>query len=352
MSKLSRISAPQMTVLLLASRLSQCLLLTPQSTAGLHLSDRLLATALSGLFLFLLFCPTLWVLRGSPRGLVDAAYRLSRGTGRALCIWYFLLCLFILCIDIIQFYDFAEKVMTGTFSVVLLTVALVAVAFAASLYGIQALGRTALPVFTFSVVCLAVFGLALLTEMRAVHFPPLANQPFLSIVKAAVSELPRSAELVLIGWLYPYVNGPRFYAVGAFCGLTSLFSAAVITTALGVLGDFAAVTAYPYYAAVSVAQIGVFQRMDMLITAVWLSTFFIRLSLFCTAFVNMASRAFGPRARRWSALLGTGALWGFTLLIRHNRSWGAVTVAYWCVLGVACVGLPLLIWWLKRRKAR
>ena len=348
MSKCSRISASQLTVLLLASRLSQCLLLTPQSTAGLCLSDRLLATALSALLLFLLFCPTLWILHR--RGLVDTAYRYSRCAGRMLCIWYLILCLFVICIDIIQFYDFAEKVMTGTFSVVWLTVALVAVAFAASLYGIQALGRAALPVFTFAAVCLAVFGLALLPELKALHFPPLANRSFATIMKAAVAELPRSAELVLIGWLYPYVNGSCVRAVGAFCGLTSLFSAAVITTALGVLGDFAAVTAYPYYAAVSVAQIGVFQRLDMLITAVWLSTFFIRLSLFCTAFVTMANRVFGRRARRWSAVLGTGALWGFTLLIRHNRNWDAVTVAYWCVLGFTCVGLPLLLVWLKRRR--
>ena len=350
MSKLSRISASQLTVLLLASRLSQCLLLTPQSTAGLCLSDRLLATALSGLFLFFLFCPTLWVLHR--RGLVDTAYRYSHRAGRALCIWYLLLCLFILCIDIIQFYDFAEKVMTGTFSVVWLTVALVAVAFAASLYGIQALGRAALPVFAFSAVCLAVFGLALIPELRAVHFPPLANQPFAAVIKAAVAELPRSAELVLIGWLYPYVNGSCMRAVGAFCGLTSLFSAAVITTSLGVLGDFAEVTAYPYYTAVSVAQIGVFQRLDMLITAVWLSTFFIRLSLFCEVFVTMASRVFGRRARRWSAVLGTGFLWGFTMFIRHNRNWNAVTVVYWCALGFTCVGLPLVMMWLKRRRMR
>ena len=55
MHKASRISGGQLVALLLASRLSNCLLLTPNSLDGVTLTDSVLATLLSGILLFLLF---------------------------------------------------------------------------------------------------------------------------------------------------------------------------------------------------------------------------------------------------------------------------------------------------------
>lgn len=351
MNKVSRISAAQLTVLLLASRLSNCLLLTPESTGHLNVTDRLLATALSGVLLLLLFVPTLLLLRRSSHGVIGCAYTCSRVLGRAVCVGYLLLCLFILCLDIVQFYDFAEKVMKSDFSVPALTVALIVVAFLASFYGIQALGRSSILVAVFSVICLLVFSLSLLPEMRLMHFPPVAGSGVWTVVRAAVTELPRTAETVAIGLLYPYVSGSRTRALAAFSGLTSLLTALVSVTALGVLGDFAMQTAYPYYAAVTAAQVGVFQRMDILITAVWLSTFFVRLTLFCTLFTDIARRLFGKKARLPSAAVGTVLLSVFTLLIRSAQDWEFITVIYWGVLGVFCLLLPAVLGLWKRRKA-
>ncbi len=349
MNKISRISGGQLTTLLLASRLSNCLLLTNQDVGSLNLRDRLIAVALSGVMLFLLFVPTLLLLKRSERGMVDCAYHRSRRYGRVVCVGYLLLCLFILCLDIVQFHDFAEKVMKGGFSVTALTVALIAVAFAASFYGLQALARTALPVAAFSVLCLVVFGLSLVSEMRLFHFPPLANQGLTAVIRAAVAELPRTAEIVAVGLLYPYVSRARTRSLALFSGLTAVLTALVTVTALGVLGDFAVYTAYPYYAAVTAARLGVFQRLDILTTAVWLGTFFIRLTLFCTLFTDVARRLFGKRARLWCAAVGGGLLSCFALLLRDARDWSLITAVYWIVLGVFCLLLPVLLGLPKRR---
>ncbi|MBR2406915.1 MAG: GerAB/ArcD/ProY family transporter [Clostridia bacterium] len=348
MNDRSRISATQLCLLLLASRLSNCLLLTPESTVGLPWEERLAAIALSGALLFLLFVPTL-LLRASP---LDCAYRRSRACGRAVGAAYTVLFLFILCLDVIQFYDFAEKVMKGEFSVTALTVALIAVAFAASLYGIQALGRTALPVAVFSVICLLTFSLALLPEMKLLHFPPLPGSGARAVWHAAVNELPRTAETVAIGWLYPYIRGSRPRALGAFCGSTALLTGLVVTTAWGVLGEFATAAAYPYYTAITAAQLGVFQRMDILIIAVWLATFFVRLTLFCTAFTDTARRLLGKRFRIPAAAAGTVLLSAFTWILRDHRSWDVITVIYGVALAVFCLVLPTVLGLSKRRKAR
>lgn len=354
MSNRSRISGGQCVALLLASRLSNCLLLTPQEVSELNLVDRLLSNLLGGVLLLLLLLPTVAALRRSPRGgLIDGAYRRARGWGKTVSGGYAALCLFILCMDIVQFYDFAQKTMKTAFSVPMLTVALIAVAFLASFYGIQALGRTATLVTAFSVVCLVVFAAALLPEMRALHFLPVATGNVTEIVRQAVINLPRTAEIVSVGLLLPYVNGSSVGVCAGFSGFTALFTALVGVTSLGVLGDFAAMTAYPYYAAVTAARIGVFQRLDILVTAVWLSTFFVRFALFCMLFTDSARRLFVEAARLPAALIGIALLSGFTFLIRDGSfagEWQVVTVIYWVVLGVFCVLLPTVTWMFGKKR--
>lgn len=339
-----RISSGQLVVLLLASRLSHCLLLPTDSVAGLTLTDRLIATALSGVCLFVLLLPTIVCSRS--HGLIDRAYRQSRICGRVVCGGYALLCLFILCVDIVQFCDFAEQVMPSGFSVGALTVALIAVAFAASFYGIEALARTALPVAVFTVLCLGVFSIALFPEMRVLHFPPRSSG---GIITAVLRDFPRTAEMAVMGMLIPYSRTPRVRGAALFAGGVSALTALVTITSLAVLGDFALQTAYPYYTAVTAAQIGVFERPDILVTAVWLGTFFIRMTMFCRLFTTAVRRLFGATAERWSAVGGAVAVSIFALVV--SRGWfagqGFATV-YWIVWGVFVIALPLWLWRVRR----
>lgn len=355
MPRASQISSGQLVMLLLASRLSSCLLLLPEELSQIHLTERLLTVLCSGVLLFVLFLPTVLALRRfRSDGLIDLAYRYSRPMGRCVCVAYLCLCLFILCMDVAQFYDFAAKSMKTEFSVSALTVAIVAVAFFAAFYGLQALARTALPVALFSAVCLIVFGVALMPEMRWLHFSPTGEGGG-AVLRQAVLELPRTAEIVSIGMLYPYIGGSRLSAVAGFSGLTVLFTALVSVTAMGVLGDFALQVAYPYYVAATAVQLGVLQRLDILIVTVWLSTFFVRFTLFCTLLLNVSSRLWGRRARVPASLIATALLTGFHLLFNIGTPSGdrqVVTVLYWCALGAFCLVLPPLLWTLVRLKRR
>ena len=339
----SRITGGQLTVLILASRLAHGLLLPTAAVAGLTLAERLIAIAVSGVCLFVLFLPTVWVMRRRSAGLTDLAYRHSRTRGRIVCGGYAVLCLFILCVDMLQFCDFADQVMPSGFSVGALAVALIVVAFAASFYGIEALARTALPVLVFAVLCLCVFGAALLPEMRVLHFPPTSSG---RILTAVLHDLPRTAEVAVIGLLYPYSRSPRIRtAVGVSVGV-AVFTAFVTVTALAVLGDFAAETPYPYYTAVTAAQLGVFERPDILITAVWLGTFFVRMSVFSLLFTDAAARMFGKR--RWIAVTGAAVLSVFALAV--SRGWVAgagLDVVYPVILGTFAIAVPLWLRWCR-----
>ncbi len=353
MKAVSKISRGQLIALLLASRLSNCLLFTSDSFEQFTLTDCLLSMLLDGIFLFLLFVPTLFVLRKGQLGTATAAYRISKGFGKTVDGAYMLLSLFILGLDIVQFSDFASKTMKAGFSVPVLTVAFIVACLLASFYGIQALSRSSTVVAVFSILCLAVFVIALIPQMQWVNFPPERSGESSRILTKAIADLPRTAEVTAIGLLYPYVKGSRTGACAGFAGATSFFSAAVSVTAVAVLGDFSSMTFYPYYAAVTAAQVGVFQRLDILVTAVWLGTFFVRFTLFCMLLLDCARRFFSKKAGVPTAVVSFGILTALAFLIQggsYSGEWQLVTHIYWWMLGVFCVVLPVLLWIIGRRK--
>lgn len=347
MRTVSKISRGQLISLLLTSRLSGCLLFTSDAFEQFTLGECLCSMLLNGLFLFLLFIPTLWVLRRGGRGTAETAYRLAAPFGKAVDGAYLLLCLFVLGLDMVQFSDFASKTMKSGFSVPVLTVAFIAACLLASFYGIQALARSATVVMVFSVLCLIAFTVALIPEMRWINFPPGQSGSFTRVVEKAVADLPRTAEIVSIGLLYPYVNRSHTGACAGFAGATAFFSTAVSVTAVAVLGDFSGMTFYPYYAAVTAAQLGVFQRLDILVTAVWLGTFFIRFTLFCMLLLDCSRRLFSKKAAVPTGFVAFGVLTALALLIQdgsYSGEWTLVTQIYWWVLGGFCVALPLILW--------
>lgn len=346
MKTVSKISRGQLMALLLSGRLSGCLLFSSDGFQDFSMWDCLWSMLLNGLFLFLLFVPTLWVLRKSEQGMTERAYAFSSVTGKTLDVFYILLCLFVMGLDIVQFSDFASKTMKAEFSITILTVVFILSCLLAALYGIQAVARASTLVAIFSILCLLAFTVALVPQMQKINFSPQGAGGFSRVLQKAIVDLPRTAEVTAIGLLYPYVKGSRVGACAGFAGFTALFSALVSITAVAVLGDFSGMTFYPYYTAVTAAQIGVFQRLDILVTAVWLGTFFIRFTLFFMLLFDRSRSLFGKRATTPTALVGFALLTASALLIQggsYNGEWQLATQIYWWVLGTFCLLIPAAI---------
>lgn len=346
-----RISGTQFLWLLLAGRLSNCLLLPADSLHALTLPDLIAVTALNAGFLLVLITPTLLVLRRRQASLIDCALHRSPNAGRVVAGGYLLISLFVLYLDILQFRDFAEETVTADFSVTLLTASLIVVGFAAALYGIQAIGRTAAVVAVTGVVLLLLFGILLLPNSETVHFPPAVFGGWPTVLRQTVKELPRTAEIVAVGALYPYVNGKVGRAFTAFIGLTAVLTLFVCIVTTGVLGDFAGMTAYPFYTAVTAASAGVIERLDIFVVALWLGTFFVRVALFGTVYLDQARRLFGDKADKAAAGVGALVLILLAILTRavgFGGQWRIVTYVYWGVLALFCLGLPMLVYRRKR----
>ncbi len=333
MTAQNRISGTQFLWLLLAGRLSSCLLLPSDSLHALTVPDLVAVTVLNALFLLLLILPTVLLMRS------------GTCSNRIVSSGYLLLSLFVLYLDMLQFREFADETVKADFSVTLLTVTLIVVGFAAALYGVQALGRTASVVAVTGIALLLLFGALLIPRMEAVNFPPAVFGGWRAVLAQTVKELPRTAEIVAVGALYPSINGKVGKTFLVFVGLNAVLTLFVCIVTTGVLGDFAGLTAYPFYTAVTAARVGVLERLDLLVVVLWLGTFFVRVSLFGHVYLDHARRLFGKKARIPSAALGALALivlMVFTRTLGYSGQWQLVTYLYWGALALFCIGLPMV----------
>ncbi len=347
------ISVWQFVLLLLSARLSSDLLLPADSLHALSLPDVILVTLFNDVLLLLLLLPTCRVLRSVSEKKDLAECAKARFGERLINGGFLLLYALVLVLDMVQFTDFAEKTVKAEFSVVGLTVLVLAASLFASFYGIQALSRTATTVAAFSVGALLFFAVMLLPQMETLHFPPATVSEPMVLLRQAVRELPRTAEIAAIGILYPRVNGKVEKGCHWFVILHTLLSVLACVTATGVLGDFATLTAYPYYAAVSVVHLGVLPRMDLVITALWLGTFFVRFSLFFWLFIDRFRKLFGEKQKVLPALcIGAGVtlfLIGFKQGF-FSTLWDEITIVYVSALILLCLVVPFVIKFRRKRQ--
>ena len=346
------VSVGQFVLLLLAGRVSNCLLLPADSLHALSVPDVLLVTVLNAVVLLFLLLPTCWALRHSPhQSLTERAGEGSAFAGRAVGFGYLLLYTMVLGFDMIQFTDFAEKTVKAEFSVNGMTLLVLTVCLLASFYGVEALGRTSTAIAVLSVLCLLFFGLMLLPQTERMNFPPATVSKASVIMQQVLRELPRTTEVVAVGTLFPHIKDKQAKGCIWFVVLNAVLSFSVCITATGVLGDFASSTAYPYYAAVSVVHLGLLPRMDLVITALWLGTFFVRFTLFFWLFMRSFQSVFGKRTKYTAAGCVAGLLvlilWGFQQRAFQSL-WQQITVVYGVALLFFCVVLPLIL--SKRRK--
>ena len=117
-------------------------------------------------------------------------------------------------------------------------------------------------------------------------------------------------------------------------------------TSAGVLGDYGEMVLFPYYTAVTTAQIGVLQRVDILAAALWLTALFVKMAFFAMQYMSCVQRIGGERFKLLYALGGgllvliPGLLLGNSPLLEERAAIWGISVG---IIAVMAVLLPLVL---------
>lgn len=305
MDKKSQISGRQLVAILLASRLATSLNFVPTLHQSSHGTDFILSALLQIPLLALAFIPV-WLFSRRTHGasILDYSNILLGKGGLVIAGLYGLVSLYIQMDSLLRFNHFVSIALSPDMPLTILCIVLVAAAFLAALHGLQAIARTA-TVIAATVVGATVFiCIALIPEMKTANFPPLLYQGISPVIAGAIEEFPRTLEIVSIALIFPYVKGS---VVKSYFTWSVVLAAVVIVIQIsvaGVLGDYADMVLFPYYMAVTAAQIGVLQRVDIIATAVWMSALLIKMAFFAMIFMSCMQRIFGEKRKLLYAIAG------------------------------------------------
>lgn len=278
---------------------------------------------------------------------------LSPAVTRVFCVLYACGAVWSAAVSIVRFelfmstVMFAGAVLTGLIALMVLSAAVTA------RRGIQTIGRMSVAVLTLTAASLIYVGVTTAGEFETANLePPLQNGVW-DLIKNSGSAAARTGELAALLVMAPEIRGKikKGYVFWLFAfGLTA---SVLFTLILGVTGAYGERQMFQLYALTVLSRIGVAERLDPLICAVWVLCSFTRLAFHLCTGAMFLRRGF-PQAQGNGVYFLPGALVFavFKLLSGKTVSFSAVlgSGVNEIVFSVLLIGLPLAVLLVNRIK--
>ncbi len=220
-------------------------------------------------------------------------------------------------------------------------IGLVAVCVALSFCGLGALGRAS-TVFTIVVVGATLFAsLTLSKEVDFLNFTPLFETGIGDFFWDSLLFCVQASEIGAIVIFFPEIKGnvKKHYIWWSI--LSAVSFSFVLFFVISTLGAFADTQLFPTYSAVSLAQFGLFERLDALETAIWILCVVTKLTLYISAIVKCICFAFPKLSEKITAISVGVVIAGFLIFISGNiQNFGFISFT---PLVVVIYLLPVLV---------
>lgn len=235
-------------------------------------------------------------------------------------------------------------------------IGLVAVCVALTFCGIGALGRAS-TIFTLVVVCATAFAsFALSKELDFLNFTPLFENGVDKFVYDSFNFSLQASEIGAIVIFFPEIKGNLKKHYILWSVLSAVSFSFILFFVIGTLGAFADTQLFPTYSAISLAEFGLFERLDALETAIWILCVVTKLTLYIMAIVKCVCFAFPKLSRKITSITVGVIISAVLVFVSGNvKNFGFISftplVLSVYLLPVVVLPIILLIYGLiKRRK--
>lgn len=340
----------QLLLLLFMCRVFTLMTFVPFARDGEGLSLRLTAAAVSAAVQAVLLIPVVLLRRSVTGALLEK----NKVCGVIAAALYLLFFLFYTVNSLLHFQDFlSDRFFPTADSTLWIAVLLIICVYCACL-GTEALGRSAVLLFWIFAAALAVMAFSSGGEAEAsnLYFEEFSPRGLFS---AVLNDLSRNGEICAVAFLAGRVREKLRCGVYGLLASKLLLSEAVMLLIAAVLGDFAALTDYPFLALGTFGSFGssnFIQRGDSLYLIVWTITAVINIALFLHISAELIGEVFPKLKFRTSiaALLTFGILLLFTAGKLRFEGVYELLCSGWAVILLAGV-IPLAALVISKRKA-
>ncbi len=245
--------------------------------------------------------------------ILDVSYSAFSKFGAVFAIIYAIYFIWVLCYTLSLFDLFVTDLMNPKISSIALSLAVMVASIYGSYKGIEALARTSTIVFIAILALFVFLGVSLFSQVNQTNIEPLFYDGPTKALDGVLFMLARNSCIPVMAVLLSMTKGDNkkikrgifFWSFGIY-GFSALF----IYLTVGVLGKYYLATqAFPLYTAASVAEIGIFQRLDSVFLGVWTAGIFIKTSLFIYLVSICIKKVWGETASKISiAVTGVAVL--------------------------------------------
>lgn len=324
--------------------------------APLSASDRAIVAIFCFLFLTVFSAPVfLCIKKAGNSGFLNLSSTISPLYAKALSIFYALSFLWAAAVVAARFSLFSGIVLLQQENLNIFLFVLLAVSIYCASKGLEPLARTSMIMAVILLISLFLMTVAASKDFNPIYLSlPLQNGMQPVILQGFYSAC-RTVELTALLFIAPKTSGALqkgfFIWIAVFCVQFALLFLAVGAIA----GDYGELQMFPLYTLASLAKIGILERMDDLLTGIWVICAMLKTAFLMHTSVSVIEQGFNIKKKQYFLPLCGAAVFIGNLFLSQNIEFFGRFIASPVnpVLFIAsAVVIPLVTYTLHKTKIR
>lgn len=309
MNNMGKISTLQMFSVLFLCRIISLFTFMLPSAAYIPSGDRILTSLPVMIFEILYSAVLIFTFRRTDKqGIINALRKNNLSAAKLLAVIYTLCFIWFAGIGTARFELFISTVMFPNSELTFMIILLLGASFYASLKGLEAIGRASVVLFFLLGVSVVFIILSVMEEFNYVNLSPLLTDGVTPIIGFSFYVSVRAAELLTLHITAPKINGNIGKMAIKWTVAFSLVSTVILVVLSGVTGEYGNDQIFPLYTLTVIAKFGIFERLDDILTGVWVLCSFIQVSFLINTGMTALSQGFGKIKRIPVGLLITAGI--------------------------------------------
>ncbi len=315
MKSIGKISSLQMFSILFLCRIISLFTFMLPSAAYIPSGDRTLTT-LTVLAFEALYCIVLifTLKRTRSKGIIAVTREKSAHVSRLLAIIYTLAFIWFAGIGTARFELFISTVMFPNSELYIMILLLLGAAMYASLKGLEAIGRASVILFFLLGLSVIFIIVSVTGEFRYKNLSPVLTEGLSPLLSFSFYVSVRAAELLTLHVNAPDINGNIGKTAIKFTAVFSIISTVILLVLSGVTGEFGNDQIFPLYTLTVIAKFGIFERLDDILTGVWVLCSFVQVSYLIITGMKALSQGFGKTRKIPVCFLITAGIFAVYIL--------------------------------------
>lgn len=314
---------------------------------ALDSSEIIVGTLIMGVYMFITAIPMMiFIKTDNKSSIITRAACISKVFSKVVCVLYILNYFFYGIMAASRFEIFASSVMfpEKNMSFLMLTL-LVATAYIA-VKGVEPIARAAV---AFLIPVLLTFAFVFLTEIKdfdILNFTPFSMDKMPSLLDIGFYTCTSTCEMLSLGIMIPYIKDQKVSALPKwlFATICTILIADIMLA--GVLGSFSSTQLFGMYSMSVLAEFGFVERLDAIITCIWMFCAVIKLALIFFICNRLFSSLFEKKHQAIYLTISVFAVFIGMFIISDSiiRFFEIVTSpVQFLIYSVSACGIPIII---------